>query len=494
MGQALCRFAVLIFVLTVGCSWAWDRSATARGSAPVVVLRLDTSQPGPEFAPGAIGLSTEAQELGTDHLNAARYRLVRLMRLLGPSVLRVGGASVDLSWWTSDGESSPPWATNTVTPADLYALRGLLDATGWRVLLGVDLGHFEPARAADEARHARRILGKKLLGVEIGNEPDEFARKAGLRSSTYGVGEYVGEVETYVRAVSMTAPGVAVYGPALAQTPWLTQLGRTARVFSGLTQHYYPTGTCSGAVPSPQSITSELLSTVVRGREDETLAALARAGAITGRSTRIGETNSVACSANGDASPGFANALWSLDWALRAASSGVAGLNFHSGLGLCAISTDSPICAWGEEAARAGDVTAQPEYYGLLAARQLEGGRFVPVHVTSHEPLPNLTAWATLAPGGAVRVAVDNLATSGSAEDMSIVIRGPGARGVETLMLMGPSISATSGITLGEGAVSDAGGWQPRLTRITDVHSSVRVVVPPASAVILMLRPARQHG
>ena len=414
------------------------------------------------------------------------------MRLLGPSVLRIGGASVDLSWWTSDGESSPPWATNTVTPTDLYALRGLLAATGWRVLLGVDLGHFEPARAADEAHHAQKILGERLLGIEIGNEPDEFSKKADLRLSTYGVDDYLREAEAYVRALSTTAPGVAVYGPALAQTPWLEQMGRTARVFSGLTQHYYATGTCSGTVPTPQSITSELLSSAVRRREDETLATLVRAGVITGRSTRIGETNSVACSANGAASPGFANALWSLDWALRAASSGVAGLNFHSGLGFCASSTDSPICAWGEEAARAGDVTAQPEYYGLLAARQLEGGRFVPTHLTSQEPLPNLTAWATLAPGGAVRIAIDNLATSGLAENISIVTHGSVVGSLETLR--GSSISATSGITLGERAVSDAGRWQPRLTRLTRAHSSVRVVVPPASAVIVVLRPARRRG
>ena len=103
-----------------------------------------------------MGLSTEASELETDHLSAAHDRLVRLMRLLGPSVLRIGGNSVDLSWWDSDGEPPPPWATSTVTPADLATLRGLLTATGWRVLLGVDLGHFEPVRAADEARYARR--------------------------------------------------------------------------------------------------------------------------------------------------------------------------------------------------------------------------------------------------------------------------------------------------------------------------------------------------
>ena len=124
------------------------------------------------------------------------------MRLLGPSVLRVGGNSVDLSWWTSNGEPPPPWATSTVTPADLSALRGLLTATGWRVLLGVNLGHFEPSRAVDEARYAKRILGKSLLGIEIGNEPDDFGKKPKLRAPTYSVGEYLQEADAYSQALS----------------------------------------------------------------------------------------------------------------------------------------------------------------------------------------------------------------------------------------------------------------------------------------------------
>ena len=88
----------------------------------------------------------------------------------------------------------------------------------------------------------------------------------------------------------------------------------------------------------------------------------------------------------------------------------------------------------------------------------------MPTHLTSQEPLPNLTAWATLAPGGAVRIAMDNLATSGLAEHISIVTPGSVVGSLETLR--GSSISATSGITLGERAVSVAGRWQPRLTQV----------------------------
>lgn len=463
---------------------------------PTAILRVDTSRPGNAFDPGAVGLSVEARELETDRLSAAHYRLVRLMRLLGPSVLRIGGGSVDFSWWTSSGEPAPPWAVSTVTPADLSVLHGLLAATGWRVILGVDLGHFEPARAADEARVARQILGADLVGIEIGNEPNGYgneSRKVVLRPPTYGVSEYLREAEAYRQALSAAAPGVAVYGPALTrETPWLAQIGAAAHMFAELTQHYYPINKCSNTASSfPQPTVAELLSPAVREQEDVFLDALAKAGTVAGRPTRIGETNSVACPGSVDASPAFAGALWALDWVLRAANSGVSGLNFHDGPGVCGSNNESPICAPDGEAAQAGDVTPQPDYYGLLAARRLEGGRFVPTRLIAPGPLPNLTTWATLAPGGTVRIAIDNFATAGLAQPVTISISGYTATD-ETLIA--PSVGAGSGIALGGAAVTSAGQWRPKPAKPFHARRSVRVVVRPASAVIVTLRPQRSRG
>ena len=218
----------------------------------------------------------------------------------------------------------------------------------------------------------------------------------------------------------MAAPGVSVYGPATTTTTsgmrWLTQIGAAARMFAAITGHVYPIGNCPEVPPpNPQPIAVELLSPEVRQWEDEVLQTLALAGSIAGRPTRIGETNSIGCSMKADdASPGFAGALWSLDWVLRAENSGVRGLNFNGEFRSCEWDPYSPICAPGDtEAADAGDVTAQPVYYGLLAARQLEGGRFVPTSMNTSGPLPNLTTWATVVPGGTVRLAIHNMATTG---------------------------------------------------------------------------------
>ena len=340
--------AVLVVVLAAVCAWAWSRSTASVPLAPLAVLRVDTSRPGNVFDPGTVGLATETEELSTGRLSPRQYGLVRLMRLLGPSVLRIGGGSVDLSWWTSSGEPPPSWATNTVTPAYLSDLHGLLTATGWRVLLGVDLGHFEPTRAADEARYAREILGTGLMGIEIGNEPNGYGtKKDNLRPPNYDVSEYLHEAEAYRLDVNRYAPGVAIYGPALTQnTTWWTQMGVAASMFAELTQHYYPSNTCPSEhyrVVAPPTAEG-LLSPAVRQEEDEVLQTLALAGRVAGRPTRIGETNDSTCGGTPSVSPVFASALWALDWTLRAASSGVSGLNFHGKLGVCSSHAQSPIC------------------------------------------------------------------------------------------------------------------------------------------------------
>lgn len=488
---------VLALSLVGACTWAWAGSAvripsaesTERvASSPIAVLAIDTTRPGDAFQPGAVGLSTEANALGTVYLNADHKRLARLMRLLGPSVLRIGGNNVDLSWWTSGGEPQPAWATNTVTPADLASLRKFLKATHWRVLLGVDLAHFDPSRVADEGRHARAILGGDLLGIEIGNEPDDFGKKPKLRPPAYSLGEYLQEAEAYRRVLDPT--GVAIAGPAFARTEWLTQMGPAARMFGELTLHYYPTSPCIGAQASASNPpASELLSSSVRQEEEETVRALVQTGAAVARPTRIGETNAAPCRTSPASGPTFESALWALDWTLRAASHGVSGIDYHGGFGDCGPRTESPICAPGKQAAHSGDVRAQPEYYGLLAARQLEGGRFVPVHVASLVPLPNLTVWATLASDGTIKIAIDNLAPTGLAQPISIPTSN---YKIAMEPLVGPSTAARTGVTLGGVRVDGNGRWRPR-DKPLSARRSLQIDVPAASAVVIMLRPSSPH-
>jgi hypothetical protein len=492
-----CLLIILLSIAVIAGVPAGVRPAGAAPVAPVAALKVDTSRLGATFEVGAVGLSVETRELSTGRLNSAHRRLVRLMRLLGPSLLRVGGNSVDISWWTSRGEPAPAWATNTVTPSDLTALRELLAATGWRVLLGVNFGHFAPARVADEARSAHEILGTMLAGFEIGNEPDDFgAPEQGLRAPSYNVRSYLHEAETYRQILSIGAPGVPIYGAALSGTSWLAQIGAGAGIFTEITQHFYPNRDChlgqstfAGLPPAAGG----LLSPVVRQRENEVLSALVQASSLTGgRPTRIGETNGFSCAGDPSASPALASSLWALDWALRAASSGVQGLSFHGGLGVCGSDSQSPICATSEAADRAGDPTAQAQYYGLLAARRLEGGRFAPALLSGTGPLTNLTAWATIAPDGTLTIAIDDLAATGASQPVTISAREYAAGVSEALT--GPSPYARTGIMLGRSTVIGAAVWHPRYTHLPLRRHAFRVVLRPASAIIVTLRRRRSRN
>jgi hypothetical protein len=473
---------VLALAVVVLAHSGLTRSASGDAAAGTVSLTIDTTKPGRLFRPGSVGLSIEAFELESTHLSRQHVRLVRLMRLLGPSVLRIGGNSVDASWWTSTDEPAPAWAENTVTPADLVRLRGVLHATAWRALLGIDLGHFEPSRAADEARYARRILGRNLLGVELGNEPDDFGKKPHLRAQNYDPSSYLGEAVAYRDAV--TVSGAALLGPALAEPQWLSQLGNNLRMFSALTLHYYPAAACAGTGPTsaaPPAAGAELLAPTVRSEEEATLSKLLVAGALAGRPVRIGETNAAACTNSPSAAPIFASSLWALDWALRAVSDGVQGISFHGKFGYC--EHDSPLCAETPQGSREGLLTAAPEYYGLLAARQLEGGRFL--SATLGGPVPSgLASFATLSPNGVVKVALENLAATGRPQRVAITgFSGP----FTTEALTGAAISSAQGITLARAPVSAHGEWRAKPV----VHPLTRqpvVTVAPASALIVTLR------
>jgi hypothetical protein len=412
--------------------------------------------------------------------------LVRLMRLLGPAVLRIGGNSTDSSWWTSRGETPPAWATSTVTSSDLVALHRFLKVTGWRVQLAVDLGHFEPGRIANEAHMARRILGRGLLALEVGNEPDDFGRAAGLRGPTYNVQEYLKEAEAYRQAMVNAAPGVPVYGPALSQTQWLIQMGSAAGMFSEITQHYYPMSTCPSANKPPPTV-AELLSNEVRQQEDKTLAQATAVTATAGRNLRIDETNAVNCNGSPLVSPTFASALWSLDWSLRAASAGVRGIDFNGNLGVCGFKAPSPICSPSNEAAKHKNLAARPEYYGLLAASRLEGGRFISSNLISPEPLPNLTTWATVSPDGILAIAIDNMSTVGAPQQVSIPTRGYEA--IEE-PLTAPSAEARYGVLFGRSYVTGHGSWKSDAIHVSH-KETINISVGAASAMVITLRP--QH-
>src|SRR5947207_4511733 len=265
-------------------------AAAARADlSPAATVTLSVGGPtGTSLPADVVGFSFEANVLTGTAPSAGN--LAQYMKTLGPGVMRFGGNFVDTTFWTSKGETAPSWAVATLTPADLQRLNTLATNSGWKVVLGVNLKHPDPQRAADEAAHAKAALGANLLAIEVGNEPNYYPN--------YTTAKFFADFEKYRAAINAAAPGVGLVGPSPGRVPaadaWLKDFAADESGhgdISGFTGHYYPA--CPKSTPKPT--TSSLLSTSYRDGEKnraDLVASLAKGLGVPGI---LGEGNSVSC-------------------------------------------------------------------------------------------------------------------------------------------------------------------------------------------------------
>jgi hypothetical protein len=149
----------------------------ATTTATVTITATATGAIGPAFA----GLSYEKSQMANPFFSPSNAGAIGLFKLIGPSLLRIGGNSVDKTTWSPNGAGR---TSGHVAPSDIDALAGFLKATGWQVLYGTNLATSTPALAAAEIAYAVQSLGASLYGIEIGNEPDLYA--GNYFASTWG--------------------------------------------------------------------------------------------------------------------------------------------------------------------------------------------------------------------------------------------------------------------------------------------------------------------
>ncbi len=502
--------------------------ATRRPRGTPVRVTIAARAEGQVSASDFLGLSFELRSLPELARYATRGNLVTLLRSLGRGVLRFGGTSADeqVAWVANPAaagrEALPRWASTAIDARDLAGIATLARESGWRVLLTVNLGHYDPAAAAQEAGAARAALGSALVGIELGNEPDRYIRK-GLRGRGWDFAAYRAQAAAYRAAIAAAAPGVAIAEPDPSSgVPGLTWLRGAARSMHPqlLTDHYYPLSSC-GYRPT----VSELLSVNVRRADGAMLAKMLAIARAAGTRLRIDETNSVSCEGFAGVSDTFGSALWALDYTAQALDAGVAGLNFHDLL--AKRDAYSPLIAISPTALAAGALRAQPEWYALLAARELRGSE--PLR-TSIAPATGgaatgggLDASAFRAPDGRLRLVLVDYDPPGS-QPLAVSLRVPrapsGSRAATTapaarapahtharggvasayadtytagsvLRLTGPSPAATAGVRLAGRAVSADGSWRPpaALPGVYDHRGALSVQLAPSSAAVVTLYP-----
>src|SRR5580658_1217369 len=194
----------LLYLLGAGAGTLLGQSAT---TATVTVGSAVTGVIGPGFA----GLSYEKSQMAKPFFSAQNTDAIGLFKLIGPSLLRIGGNSVDKTTWAPNGAGL---TSGFVAPPDIDALAGFLRATGWQVLYGVNLAQSTPALAAEEVAYAVQSFGPYLFGIEIGNEVDLYA--GNYFPSTWGFSDYLTLWQSFVAAIVQQSPNVPLTGPVAA--------------------------------------------------------------------------------------------------------------------------------------------------------------------------------------------------------------------------------------------------------------------------------------
>ena len=476
--------AVLAVTLPAGALLVAAQSASAATS----VITISPTTTGTSLTGASAGLSFEADDLTLPGF--ASGDLAAYLDTLSPSsVIRVGGNTVDETFWTSTGATAPSWSIGTITPADLTALGTLAKASGWKVILGVNLKEYNPASAANEAQFAQRDLGSSLEAIEIGNEPDLYSQYESDPA------QFPTDFQSYVTAIEASAPGVPIEGDDLAGAPdssfqsafISSQQKLASPEINELTSHYYPltASTCGG---SPT--VAELLGTSVRDAESDEAAEAVAAAAKLGVPAVLDEGNSVVCEGQAGVSNVYAAALWEIDNQLVMARDGVAGDYMHGTVEECGSAKPlymyyTPLCAPTAADATEGLLAAQPEYYGLAALRDVGTGQFLNL---SNPVWADVRAYAVEHTNGTMTVVlddVDNPSTTGSTT-VQLDLGATFSHASQVAMTASGGLTATSGITLGGQTVQSNGTLAaPTTTSFTVSGDTATVTVPAGSAQII---------
>jgi hypothetical protein len=384
-----------------------------------------------------IGLSFESGTLNSGSFTS-QGNLAALLANLGSGFMRFGGNSVDTAF-------------TGVTPTALAGLVSLVSAANWPVLYSEDLGHFNAQQATADAQAVSAALGSRLLAIGCGNEPDEYSGD-GLRPRHYTLAQYLSDVTACYQAIRAGAPGVPLEGPDTGNFRLFLPgyVGAESHTIGFIGQHYYPLG-CTAPVTDPAGWAGTLLSPGLAAAEGARLASAAALARSAHLPLLVTETNSACHGGIPGLSDSYAAALWVIDYLLTGAERGVHAMEFHTGL--------NTSCAGYTALCKVANLTyvPQPLYYGLLFTHLLGTGKLRPVTVSMSAKIGNLAAFALAPGGGGLRVVLENLSPARA----EVTVLPAGLTGPASVVrLAGPSLLATSGITIAGDSVGADGSFR----------------------------------
>jgi len=441
-------------------------------SASVKVSDTPNGAIGPAFA----GLSYEKSEFCHPLFRPSNRNMIALFRLLGPSLLRIGGDSSDKTVWTPNGRGQK---YPQIAPSDVNQVAAFVKASGWQCLYTVNLGgsangNTSPELAADEVAYAAKAFGPSLYGIEIGNEPDSYNKpRRQYDGQEWSLQKYEALWNQYRSAILARTPNVLITGPAAGHLadwtiPFTKDQGKEK--LGLLTDHYY-----AGRNHSVSGFTA----TVLIGPDPilaNNLKMMQDASRITGIPYRLGETNSFTGDNHG-VSDTYASSLWVIDFLFDCAQGGAQGVNLHSArdVGYTPIADDEN-----------NVIEVRPEYYGILFFTMAGMGQLyqTKVSVGPHD----VTAYAAKTSSGWSIVLVNKDSSQGFRATLQLPQNVNSANLISLTQGDGgaPNLSATSGVTIQGSTVGTDGKFTPAPPYTLDTKGSqVSCYLSPLSAVLI---------
>ena len=251
--------------------WYLPRLLGQDNPAADIRLTLRPDRLGNKIGPDFTGLSYESAQLGNPRFFAGdNAGLIGFVRRLGASgVLRIGGNTSEYCYWAPDEKetqgqpvtivgpdrglkAAPPV---NITPQAIRNLRDFIDATGWKLIYGLNMGTGTAEDAAAQAAYVMEVAGSKLIAFQLCNEPDLFFRN-GIRKKDYDAAQFGDEWKHFYDVIRGRVPNAPFAGPDTAyNNSWLVPFARRFHDEAKfLSQHYYAEGP-----PSDPAMTIERL-------------------------------------------------------------------------------------------------------------------------------------------------------------------------------------------------------------------------------------------
>ena len=465
-------------------------------------LTLRPDRLGNKIGSDFTGLSYESAQLGNPNFfSGENTALIGFVKRLGPSgVMRIGGNTSEYCYWTPDpnsqtklpndesmrtGDKANPIAFGLavgpdtghhapapvkITPAAVRNLRDFLDAAGWNLIYGLNMGTGTAEDAAAEAAYVTDVVGSKLIAFQLCNEPDLFFRN-GIRKKDYDAAQFGDEWKHFYDVIRARVPNAPFAGPDTAyNNSWLVPFAqRFKHEAKFLSQHYYAEGP-----PTDPSMTIERLLNPNPKLQEE-FEGMKKTMHETGLPFRLAETNSCYQGGKAGVSDTFASALWGGDLMYQLASEGGMGINFHGG----GYGWYTPIAGTQDDG-----FVARPIYYGMLLFAEAGAGQLIETQVEGLDQAPLFTAYSLRDEQGQIKMAVFN-------KNLDRHVRlhiNPGQRvhSAKFLELHAPRVDDTTDVTFGGVPVGANGGWEPKWLGPASVQNGNVIIGLPAGSAALI--------